>query len=195
MAQRVVIPGFRKIETSGGEGGSTNYNDLSNKPSINNIPLVDNLTTEELKLTDTTLTKENVPAESKTVGQKLKEKASYEEGVFTPSIVSSSVQPSSTVAQYKKVGKIVYISIKFVFDSEIDPVTLNTIIGLPFTVDIDNATGGRYLLCATTNHGRYAGMAQYDNYMNSSPCVSAADVIDRTAAKVFTLYGQYESTV
>ena len=39
---RVVIPGFRKIETSGGggEGGTTNYEDLTNKPSINNVPLV-----------------------------------------------------------------------------------------------------------------------------------------------------------
>ena len=29
MAQRIVIPGFRKIETSGGggEGGTSNYNE------------------------------------------------------------------------------------------------------------------------------------------------------------------------
>lgn len=68
---RVVIPGFRKIETSG--GGTTNYNDLTNKPSINNVPLVGNLNTVDLKLTDSTLTKEGVPAESKTVGTKLNE--------------------------------------------------------------------------------------------------------------------------
>ena len=69
---RVVIPGFRKIETSGGgEGGTTNYNDLSNKPFINNVPLVGNLKTLDLKLTDATLTEEGVPAESKTVGDKL----------------------------------------------------------------------------------------------------------------------------
>ena len=69
---RVVIPGFRKIETSGGgEGGTTNYNDLTNKPSINNVPLVGNLNTVDLKLTDSTLTKEGVPAEAKTVGEKL----------------------------------------------------------------------------------------------------------------------------
>ena len=72
MAQRVVIPGFRKIETSGGgEGGTSNYNDLTNKPSINNVPLVGNLNTENLKLTDKTLTEEGVPAEAKTVGEKL----------------------------------------------------------------------------------------------------------------------------
>lgn len=71
---RVVIPGFRKIETSGGgEGGTSNYNDLTNKPSINNVPLVGNLNTVDLKLTDSTLTKEGVPAESKTVGTKLNE--------------------------------------------------------------------------------------------------------------------------
>nr|DAF32195.1 MAG TPA: hypothetical protein [Caudoviricetes sp.] len=69
MAQRIVIPGFRKIETSGGgEGGSTNYDDLTNKPSINNVPLVGKLKTVDLKLTDATLTEEGVPEEAKTVG-------------------------------------------------------------------------------------------------------------------------------
>ena len=73
---RVVIPGFRKIETSGGgEGGTTNYNDLENKPSINNVPLVGNLNTVNLKLTDATLTEEGVPAEAKTVGTKLEEQS------------------------------------------------------------------------------------------------------------------------
>ena len=73
---RVVIPGFRKIEVSGGgEGGTTNYNDLTNKPSINNVPLVGNLRTVDLKLTDKTLTEEGVPAEAKTVGTKLEEQS------------------------------------------------------------------------------------------------------------------------
>lgn len=70
---RVVIPGFRKIEIRGGEGGTTNYNDLENKPFINNVPLVGNLRTANLKLTDATLTEEGVPAEAKTVGTKLEE--------------------------------------------------------------------------------------------------------------------------
>ena len=73
---RVVIPGFRKIEVSGGgEGGTTNYNELTNKPSINNVPLVGNLNTVDLKLTDKTLTEEGVPAEAKTVGAKLAEQS------------------------------------------------------------------------------------------------------------------------
>ena len=73
---KVVIPGFRKIEVSGGgEGGTTNYNDLTNKPSINNVPLVGNLNTANLKLTDATLTEEGVPAEAKTVGAKLEEQS------------------------------------------------------------------------------------------------------------------------
>lgn len=71
MAQRVVIPGFRKIETSGGGEGTGNYNDLQNKPSINNVPLVGNLKTVDLKLTDATLTEEGVPAEAKEVGVRL----------------------------------------------------------------------------------------------------------------------------
>ena len=71
---KVVIPGFRKIETSGGgEGGTTNYDDLTNKPSINNVPLTGDLKTVDLKLTDSTLTEEGVPAEAKTVGAKLEE--------------------------------------------------------------------------------------------------------------------------
>lgn len=68
---RVVIPGFRKIETSGGGEGTGNYNDLQNKPSINNVPLVGNLKTVDLKLTDPTLTEEGVPAEAKEVGVRL----------------------------------------------------------------------------------------------------------------------------
>ena len=73
---RVVIPGFRKIEISGGgEGGTSNYNDLTNKPSINNVPLTGNLRTVDLKLTDATLTEEGVPAEAKTVGAKLEEQS------------------------------------------------------------------------------------------------------------------------
>lgn len=73
---RYIIPGFRKIETSGGgEGGTTNYNDLTNKPFINNVPLVGNLNTVNLKLTDATLTEEGVPAEAKTVGAKLEEQS------------------------------------------------------------------------------------------------------------------------
>lgn len=72
---RVVIPGFRKIETSGGGEGTSNYNDLTNKPSINNVPLVGNLRTVDLKLTDKTLTEEGVPAEAKTVGTKLEEQS------------------------------------------------------------------------------------------------------------------------
>lgn len=75
MAQ-VVIPGFRKIETS--SEGTCDYNSLSNIPFINNVPVQGNLKTEDLKLTDPTLTKEGIPAESKTVGQKLNEKIDKE---------------------------------------------------------------------------------------------------------------------
>lgn len=58
---------------SSGGGGTTNYNDLTNKPSINNVPLVGNLNTVNLKLTDPTLTEKGVPAEAKVVGTKLNE--------------------------------------------------------------------------------------------------------------------------
>lgn len=74
---RVVIPGFRKIETSGEGEVTGNYNDLANKPSINNVPLVGNLKTVDLKLIDSTLTEEGVPAEAKTVGAKLEAQSTF----------------------------------------------------------------------------------------------------------------------
>lgn len=84
MAQRVVIPGFRKIETSTPGGGTTNYEDLTNKPSINNVLVVGNLNTVDLKLTDPTLTEEGVPAEAKAVGAKLDEVTSKYENLIEP---------------------------------------------------------------------------------------------------------------
>ena len=69
---RVIIPGFRKIETSGGgEGGTGNYNDLTNKPSINNVLLSGNLNTTDLHLTTQTLEDEGIPADSKIVGDNI----------------------------------------------------------------------------------------------------------------------------
>ena len=49
MSQRVVIPGFRKIETGEG-GGSTpaSYNSLTDKPKINGVELTGNLTSESI---------------------------------------------------------------------------------------------------------------------------------------------------
>ena len=40
--------GWRKIGTSSGEGGTSDYNDLENKPKINNIVLEGNLSLEDL---------------------------------------------------------------------------------------------------------------------------------------------------
>lgn len=113
MAQ-VVIPGFRKIETS--EQGTGDYNSLSNIPFINDVPVKGNLKTEDLKLTDSTLTKEGIPAESKIVGQKLDEKidkqsfndagiksVEYEEmfgGEFTVTTIKTDdfISPHATVS-------------------------------------------------------------------------------------------------
>ena len=50
---RVVIPGFRKIETGGGgEGTTSNYEDLANKPSINGVPLTQGMSGGDLHLTN-----------------------------------------------------------------------------------------------------------------------------------------------
>lgn len=192
---RVVIPGFRKIETSGGgEGGTGNYEDLTNKPSINNVPLVDNLTTEELKLTDATLTKENIPAESKTVGTKLNKKADYEEGVFSPYPMNSSIKPKSTQAEYKKIGNIVYISIKFSFNTAIDTAQLGGVLGLPFAINTGNATSGFYPLFIKTTDGNYVGFGNYDNYMEQVPSISVSDLLGQQSTTIIRLYGQYETT-
>lgn len=192
---RVVIPGFRKIETSGGgEGGTGNYEDLTNKPSINNVPLVNNLTTEGLKLTDATLTKENIPAEAKTVGTKLNEKADYEEGVFSPYPMNSSIKPESTQAEYKKIGNIVYIAIKFSFSTKIDTAQIGGILGLPFVVSEGNATGGFYPLFARTTTGNYVGFVSYDNYMEQVPSISVSDLLGQQSTTIIRLYGQYETT-
>lgn len=48
---RVVIPGFRKIETGGDTGGTSNYNDLTDKPSINGVTLHKGMIGEDLHLT------------------------------------------------------------------------------------------------------------------------------------------------
>ena len=41
---------FKKDKSGSGGGGTTNYNDLSNKPKINNIELSGNKTSEDLGL-------------------------------------------------------------------------------------------------------------------------------------------------
>lgn len=197
MAQRVVIPGFRKIETSGGgEGGTTNYEDLTNKPFINDVPLVGNLNTADLKLTDSTLTEEGVPAEAKEVGIQLNEKPNYEEGTFSPSFINSSInsQVTQVKAEYKKVGNIVYIAIKFSFANKIDTTQLGPLLGLPFAISTANATGGNYPLSVYTSNGNYSGLAVFDNYMGSKPSVDVFDLIDAQSTTVISLYGQYEST-
>ncbi len=82
MAQRIVIPGFRKIETrAGGEGGISNYEDLTNKPSVNNVPLVGNMNTSDLHLTDKTLTESDVPADAKQVGDKFESQSNVLESI------------------------------------------------------------------------------------------------------------------
>lgn len=179
---------------SGDGGGTTDYDSLENKPSINNVSLTGNKNTVDLHLTDETLSEEGVPADSKIVGQKLDEKVSYEEGTFSPYITNTSINPSTIEAEYKKVGKIVYIAIKFVFSSSIDTSQIGTIIGLPFVVNIDNATSGKYMMCAETRNGNYSGMGTYDAYMGGSPCVSVTDILRQQTTKVIRLYGQYEST-
>lgn len=72
---KVVIPGFRKIETSGGGGSATtSYEQLTDKPTINAVPITGHMHTTDLHLTSATLEGETgVPADSKLIGDKLEE--------------------------------------------------------------------------------------------------------------------------
>ena len=121
---RVVIPGFRKIETSGGGEGTTNYNDLENKPSINDVPLSGNLRTANLKLTDATLTEEGVPAEAKVVGEKFGEilqqfttigfetgPCTLTFGKFNSTSPNTLLESCEATGVYIKVGKMCFISL------------------------------------------------------------------------------------
>ena len=156
---RVVIPGFRKIEISGGgEGGTTNYNDLTNKPSINNVPLTGNLNTADLNLTDATLTEEGVPAESKAVGEKFGEilqqftTIGFETGPCTLTFGKFNETPGTLVEScevtglYIKVGKICFISLSNVLlNFEKTHSTTGVVIitgGIPYrAADYNNIIG------------------------------------------------------
>lgn len=126
------------------------------------------------------------------VKTKLETKPSYEEGVFSPSIMNGSVVPSLIQAEYKKVDRIVYIAIKFSFSTEIDTAQLGGILGLPFAVATGNATSGFYPLFARTTNGNYVGFVSYDNYMEQVPAISVSDLLRQQSTKIIRLYGQYE---
>lgn len=126
------------------------------------------------------------------VKTKLETKPSYEEGVFSPSIMNGSVVPSLIKAEYKKVDRIVYIAIKFSFSTEIDTAQVGGILGLPFAVATGNATSGDYPLFARTTNGNYVGFVSYDNYMEQVPAISVSDLLRQQSTKVIRLYGQYE---
>ena len=101
---RIVIPGFRKIEVvkTEGEGGTTNYEDLTNKPSINNVPIVGNMNTTDLHLTDKSLTEELVPADSKTVGDKF----NSVQNVLTSNTESIQNLETSQEALFEDIGEV-----------------------------------------------------------------------------------------
>lgn len=129
------------------------------------------------------------------VKKKLETKPSYEEGVFSPSIMNGSIVPSLIKAEYKKVDRIVCIAIKFYFSTAIDTTQIGGILGLPFVVSTENATDGSYPLSTKTNNGNYSGMVVFDNYMDASPAVAGiTDLLGKQSANIIRLYGQYETT-
>ena len=120
--------------------------------------------------------------------------AEYEEGTFSPYILSGNINPSSTYAEYKKVGSIVNITIKISFSTSVYATQLGGILGLPFPVYTGNATTGHYPTFGYTPDGSCSGMIPYDNYMEEEPSLSIADLFGQQSAKTFRIYGQYETT-
>ena len=110
MAQ-VVIPGFRKIETC--KEGTGDYNNLSNIPFINNVIVKGSLKTEDLKLTDSTLTKEGVPADAKVTGDaiaKLKNENTELKGDLVDFEMNGFVDSLPLLSQYYKKDAVATIS-------------------------------------------------------------------------------------
>lgn len=202
MATRVVIPGFRKIETSGGgEGGTTNYEDLTNKPFINDVPLVGNLNTADLKLTDSTLAEEGVPADSKTVGEKLNN-IGFETGSctlifgkFNETAPNTLLESCEVTGMYIKVGKMCFISlsgVKMEF-SQTYSTTGNVIVtgGIPYpAANPANVLG--YLTEDTTPFGTKNLITYWEEESNASAPPQFADVIKVGASMIFCLEAIYE---
>lgn len=125
---------------------------------------------------------------------KIATKADYEEGTFSPYLMNNSIIVSSMKAEYKKVGSIVNIAIKFVFSSAVDTSQLGAILGLPFPVYEGNATGGYYSSSGSTTNGSYSKMIIYSNYMGEVPCIEVTGLYGKQTAKNIRFYGQYETT-
>lgn len=128
------------------------------------------------------------------VKAKLETKPSYEEGVFSPYIMNGSITPKTTQAEYTKVGSMVYIEIKFIFDSAVGSANIGGILGLPFAVETGNATAGFYPVCGKTANGSYTGLASFDNYMESVPSIGASDILGSQSTKHIRLSGYYKTT-
>lgn len=165
---RVVIPGFRKIETIG-EGGTSNYEDLSNKPSINNVVLSGDTSLDMLGIVN------------------------YEEGEFSPSLMNTTLSTTSAKGKYIKIGNIVQVFIKFVFSSSTDLSTISGIKDLPFPVNASNATDGFFPTQAQTSNGQYSGLVSYEQYMDSVPSISGiTSLLGQQTSKVLRVWGSYE---
>ena len=117
--------------------------------------------------------------------------ASYEEGTFSPYLTNGSITVSSTQAEYRKVGSIVFIEIKMVFSTAVDTSQLGAILGLPFQVSTGNATGGFYPLSGYTPNGDYSGLVSFDNYMEEVPSISITNLFGQQSAKHIRVCGYY----
>lgn len=124
----------------------------------------------------------------------LAQKPDYEVGTFSPYIMNGSITPKTTQAEYIKVGSMVYIEIKFTFDSAVGISDIGGILGLPFAVETGNATAGFYPVCGKTANGFYTGLASFDNYMESVPSISVGDVFGSQSTKHIRLSGYYKTT-
>ena len=199
---RVVIPGFRKIEVSGGgEGGTTNYNDLENKPSINNVPVVGNLNTVELKLTDATLTEEGVPAEAKTVGDKLTAigfetgPCTLTFGKFDSNNSGKLLESCEVTGMYLKIVKMCFVSLSNVTMSF--PNTSSTkgkiliTDGIPYPAANPNNVLG-YIIENPMPVGTENPISYWQSEINISAPSQFKSPIEVSGSKLFCLEAIYE---
>ena len=157
-----------------GKGGTKNYNDLENKPSINNVPLDGNLRTVDLKLADETLTEEGVPAEAKTVGVKLEEQSTSlvagGKNLLNHNIKDSKIKNCSVLFK----NDTFYVTNKGSFSNFI--LSVPTIVGKSYTVTIKDWSDYSYRCIASVSD------------LSDNTLVSMV-ILDATSSMTFTAVG------
>lgn len=167
---------YKLSEGGSGGGGTSNYNDLTNKPSINGVTLTGNKTTSDLGIDKTAVGLGNVPNVS-TNDQ-------------TPTFTEASTR--NNIASGEKLSVIMGKIQKFFNDlktvafsgSYTDLTNKPTIPTSAGDITYDNTDSG---LSATNVQGALDELRQADNIMMSDGETSVGEAIDDVADRVILL--------